>query len=218
MSASAVEARGLSKFFGAKVALEEVSFSLARGGILALLGHNGSGKSTLLQTLAGILSPSEGRVHIFGENPVESEAARARFGFMGHSSLLYGDFSGVENLEFYARLHGLRDGTARASRWLDYFQLAHAARYRARAYSQGMRQRLSLARAVLHDPDLLLLDEPFAGLDDVSSGLVAKLLADFRTAGRTVIVSTHQTAHIDPLAPQYLRLTQGRVDRERPAS
>ncbi len=205
----AVETRGLSKFFGSKVALEGVSFSLPAGGILALLGPNGSGKSTLLQTLAGILSPSEGQVLLFGENPVESEAVRARFGFMGHSSLLYSDFSAEENLHFYARLYGLKDGPARAAKWLDYFQLSHAARYRARAYSQGMRQRLSLARAMMHDPELLLLDEPFAGLDEASSRLVAKLFAELRSAGRTVIVSTHQTAHLEALAPTYLYLKQG---------
>jgi heme exporter protein A len=209
-STPAVETRGLSKFFGSKVALDGVSFSMPGGGILALLGPNGSGKSTLLQALAGILSPSEGKVLLFGENPVESEAVRARFGFMGHSSLLYSDFSGEENLRFYARLYGLSDGPARAARWLDYFQLSHAARYRARAYSQGMRQRLSLARALMHDPDLLLLDEPFAGLDETSSQLVSKLFEDLRRDGRTVIVSTHQTAHLERLDPRHLFLKQGR--------
>lgn len=207
----AVETRGLSKFFGSKVALDEVSFTLPAGGILALLGPNGSGKSTLLQALAGILSPSEGQVLLFGGNPVEDETVRRRFGFMGHSSLLYADFSGLENLTFYADLYGLSDGHARAMRWLEYFQLSHAARYRARAYSQGMRQRLALSRALLHDPDLLLLDEPFAGLDEASSQLVAKLFEDLRRDGRTVIVSTHQTAHLEPLGPSYLRLKQGKV-------
>jgi len=205
------DVQGLSKFFGARAALDEVSFTVPVGGVLALLGPNGSGKSTLLQLLAGILSPSEGRVLLFGENPVESEAARRRFGFMGHSSLLYPEFSGEENLHFFATLYGLHDGPARAARWLDYFGLAHAARYRARSYSQGMRQRLSLARAVLHDPDLLLLDEPFAGLDDASSVIVATLLRDLQADGRNVIVSTHQTAHLEPLKPSYLRLHQGRI-------
>src|SRR5258708_28730559 len=183
----AVETKSLSKFFGSRAALDEVTFSLPEGGgVLALLGPNGSGKSTLLQLLAGILSPSEGQVLLFGENPVDSEAVRRRFGFMGHSSLLYSEFSGEENLQFFASLYGLSDGPARAARWLDYFQLAHAARYRAPAYSQGMRQRLSLARAMMHDPDLLMLDEPVAGLDDTSSELVAQLLHDLRKDGRTV--------------------------------
>jgi heme exporter protein A len=208
----AVETRGLSKFFGSRVALEEVTFSLEQGEILALLGPNGSGKSTLLQSLAGILSPSEGKAFLFGENPVESEAVRARFGFMGHSSLLYADFSGQENLEFYARLYGLSDGPARASRWLEYFHLTQAAHVSSRGYSQGMRQRLALARAMLHEPDLLLLDEPFAGLDEASSVLVAKLFKDLREQGRTVIVSTHQTAHLDPISPKYLRMAEGRID------
>jgi ABC-type multidrug transport system ATPase subunit len=208
----AVETKSLSKFFGSRAALDEVTFSLPEGGgVLALQGPNGSGKSTLLQLLAGILSPSEGQVLLFGENPVESEAARRRFGFMGHSSLLYSEFTGEENLHFFAALYGLTDGPARAARWLDYFGLAHAARYRARAYSQGMRQRLSLARAVMHDPDLLLLDEPFAGLDDTSSVIVAGLLRDLQAQGRAVIVSTHQTAHLDSLQPSYLRLKAGRI-------
>ena len=208
----AVETRGLSKFFGSRVALDEVSFSLEQGEILALLGPTGSGKSTLLQALAGILSPSEGKALLFGENPVESEATRARFGFMGHSSLLYADFSGQENLEFYARLYGFSDGPQRAARWLEYFHLTNAARVAARGYSQGMRQRLALARAMLHEPELLLLDEPFAGLDEASSALVAKLFKDLREQGRTVIVSTHQTSHLDAIAPKYLRLRQGRID------
>jgi ABC-type multidrug transport system ATPase subunit len=207
----AAETRGLSKFFGSRVALDDVTFSLQQGEILALLGPNGSGKSTLLQSLAGILSPSEGSALLFGENPVESEAVRARFGFMGHSSLLYADFSGQENLEFYARLYGLADGPARAARWLEYFHLTNAARVAVRGYSQGMRQRLALVRAMLHEPELLLLDEPFAGLDEASSVLVAKLFKDLREQGRTVIVSTHQTGHLDAIAPKYLRMLQGKI-------
>ncbi len=207
----AVETRAVSKFFGSRVALDEVSFSLDAGEVLVLLGPNGSGKSTLLQMLAGILSPSEGAVSVFGENPVDSVEVRRRFGFMGHSSLLYADFSGQENLCFYATLYGLPDAAARAARWLEYFQLSFAARSAARTYSQGMKQRLALARAMLHEPDLLLLDEPFAGLDDVSSALVAKLFTDLRAAGRTVIVSTHQTGHLEAMSPKYLRLKAGRV-------
>lgn len=211
MSASAVAGEKLSKFFGAKVALDNVTLDLPCGRVLALLGPNGSGKSTLLQLLAGILSPSEGKVRLFGEELAGNDPLRGRFGFMGHSSLLYADFSAEENLHFFARLYGLSDGPKRAAHWLDYFQLSHAARYRVRAYSQGMRQRLSLARALLHDPDLLLLDEPFAGLDDASGALVAGLLADLRAQGRTVIVSTHQTAQIESLNPDYLRLVAGRL-------
>lgn len=211
MTAPAVEARQVSKFFGSRVALEGVNFSLPAGRILMLLGPNGAGKTTLLHVLAGLLAPSEGSVLLFGENVAGHDQARKRLGFMGHSSFLYGDFTAEENLRFYATLYGLADGAGLARRWLEYFRLSQAARYRVRAYSQGMRQRLSLARALLHDPDLLLLDEPFAGLDDASGILVVQLLADLRERGKTVIVSTHQTAQIQPLAPDLLRLDAGRV-------
>ena len=130
--------------------------------------------------------------------------------FRSHSSLLYAEFTAEENLRFYSSLYGLRDGEQRGARWLEYFQLSHAAKYRVRAYSQGMRQRLALARALLHDPDLLLLDEPFAGLDDASGAIVAGLLRDMRAQGRTVIVSTHQVGQIESLQPDYLRLAGGK--------
>jgi heme exporter protein A len=208
---SAVSVRQVSKFYGAKTALEGVSLEMDPGAVLALIGPNGAGKSTLLQIVAGLLAPSEGEVRLFGEPLGDNLNARRRLGFMGHSSLLYAEFTAEENLRFYAELYGLADGAARGARWLEYFRLADAARYRVRAYSQGMRQRLALARALLHDPDLLLLDEPFAGLDDTSSEIVAGLLRDLRAAGRTVIVSTHQRAHLEPLAPQYFRLCEGRV-------
>lgn len=210
MSAPAAATQGLSKFFGAKVALDNLTFELPAGRVLALLGPNGAGKSTLLQLLCGIQSPSEGKVMLFGEELTGNDELRRRFGFMGHSSLLYSEFTAEENLLFFANLYGLHDGAARAKRWLEYFQLSHAAKYRVRAYSQGMRQRLALARGLLHDPDLLLLDEPFAGLDDASGVIVARLLHDMRAEGRTVIVSTHQTAQIEPLQPDYLRLVGGK--------
>ena len=205
-----VEARNLSKFFGSRVALDGVSFALAPGRMLALEGPNGAGKTTLLHLLAGLLVPSQGGVTLFGE-AAGSEAARRRLGFLGHSSFLYADFTAEENLHFYARLYGLADGARRAGHWLDYFRLAGAARYRVRAFSQGMRQRLALARALLHDPDLLLLDEPFAGLDEDSIAAVVRLLGDLRGQGRTVVVSTHQTAPIQELAPVRLRLEAGRM-------
>ncbi len=211
--APAVEARNLSKFFGARVALDNVSFSLTPGRILALLGPNGAGKTTLLRLVAGLLTPSEGRVLLFGEAAEENEAPRRRLGFLGHSSFLYADFTAEENLLFYARLYGLPDGEQRAQRWLEYFRLADPALrgYRVRAFSQGMRQRLALARALLHDPDLLLLDEPFAGLDEASVAASVELLADLQKQGKTVIVSTHQTAPIQALEHDRLRLEKGRA-------
>ncbi len=212
MTAAAVTTSGLSKFFGARVALDRVDFTLPPGRILALLGPNGAGKSTLLQLLAGLLSASEGSFQIFGENLTSDNLeARRRIGFMGHNSFLYAGFTAEENLLFFAQLYGLSDGPQRVAHWLDYLKLGHAARYLASAYSQGMRQRLALARALLHDPDLLLLDEPFAGLDDSSSAVVAGLLADLRGQGKTVIVSTHQFSQIEPLQPDLLRLLNGRV-------
>ncbi len=209
MSVPAVEARDLSKFFGARAALDSVSFALPAGRILALVGPNGAGKTTLLHLVAGLLAPSQGRVLLFGEDG--GDAARRRLGFLGHSSLLYGDFTAEENLRFYATLYGLADGARRTQRWLDYFGLKAARRYRVRAFSQGMRQRLALSRALLHEPDLLLLDEPFAGLDEASCVQVVRLLADLRAQGKTAIVSTHQKTQLDSLAPDLLRLEAGRV-------
>ncbi len=213
MSAPAVEARDLSKFFGARAALDGVNFSLPAGRILGLLGPNGAGKSTLLNLLSGLLAPSEGRVLLFGEELGSGDALRRRLGFLGHHSFLYADFTAEENLRFYATLYGLNeaDGARRADYWLDCFGLKAARRYRVRAFSQGMRQRLALSRALLHDPDLLLLDEPFAGLDEASCAQVVQLLAGLRAQGKTVIASTHQKAQLEPLAPDLLLLEAGRI-------
>lgn len=203
--ASAVTLEDVTKLFGRFAALRGVSAEFRAGCLYAVLGENGAGKSTLLRMMAGLAQPTRGDVRIFGEPPRESPQ---RLGYMGHASFLYDELDAHENLRYFAGLYGVRDATvwdkALAQVGLDP-ELAR----RVGDYSQGMRQRLSLARAVLHGPDLLLLDEPFSNLDAGSAAAMAQLLGKMRDAGRTIFVVTHQPAHLAEVADESITLAGG---------
>jgi len=158
--------------------------------MVALFGSNGAGKTTLLRLLAGLLRPTSGEARLLG-SPLPGDAAlRRRIGVLGHDSFLYGDLTGAENLRYYARLYDVREH-GRVEHLLDELGLRDAADRPARTYSRGMVQRLSLARAILHDPELLLLDEPYTGLDPSGSALLQDSLARLRSRGVTVLMTTH---------------------------
>jgi ABC-type multidrug transport system ATPase subunit len=198
----------LTKQFGRFAALRAVSASFEAQRLYAILGDNGAGKTTLLRVLAGLVLPSAGRVSILGEsNP---KAACRQFGYMAHPSLLYDEMSGLENLQYFARLYGLRDPRlcqqAIASVGLD----PHLQRPVGQ-YSQGMRQRISLARALLHNPKLLLLDEPFSNVDIRSAREMVKLLASMRDAGKTIFVVTHQASLLDGAADEFIWMQGGQI-------
>jgi heme ABC exporter ATP-binding subunit CcmA len=184
----ALELDGLARHYGERAALSEVSLKLRRGQTLVVFGANGAGKTTLLRVLATLLRPHEGRVCVLGsELPEEAWAVRGRIGLLGHEPLLYRELTARENLRFHARLHGL--APERVEEMLDAVQMSHRADEAVRLLSRGMVQRVAIARAVLHDPELLLLDEPRANLDPAAAALVEPLIG--AASGRTRVVSSH---------------------------
>lgn len=209
----ALEAIQLSKFYGEQPALRQVEFSLRGGEVLALLGHNGAGKSTLLYLLALLTRPTHGHVRIGGVDMQGAArlAAKAAIGLLGHQTFLYDELTARENLRFFARLYGLADGAARAERQLEAVGLAEAGDELVRHFSRGMRQRLALARVFLHDPALVLLDEPFTGLDASATRALKERIAACRKAGHTVVLSSHDMEQALELATCVLVLERGRV-------
>jgi heme exporter protein A len=199
----AIELDGLERRYGERIALTGVSLTLAPGATLVVLGPNGAGKSTLLRVLATLLRPHGGSVRVLGDAlPGDAWKVRGRIGYVGHEPLLYRDLSARENLTLHARLHKL--APPRVAELLDAVGLARRADDPLHTYSRGMVQRCSLARAVLHDPELVLLDEPRANLDPAAAEIVEPLLA-----GRTRVVTSHDPSEADG-ADAVLGLKDGR--------
>ncbi len=204
----AVLLEGLVRRYGEREALSGVSARLDLGCTLAVFGGNGAGKSTLLRVLATLLRPHAGTVEVLGAAlPLDAWRVRGRVGYLGHDPLLYADLSARENLNFHARLHGV--GLERVEELLDAVGMARRARDPVRELSRGMVQRLAAARAVLHDPSLLLLDEPRAGLDPAAAELLEPLIG--RGAGRTRVLVTHDVDHGLAEGDVALGLRAGRV-------
>ena len=193
-------------------AVQGVSLSVGAGEIVALLGPNGAGKTTLLRVLALLLRPNGGRLALFGTDAGRAPAAlRRRIGYLGHESLCYPDLTAAENLAFYARLFEVPDAAARVATVVAWAGLAWAARRPVRVYSRGMSQRLALARALLHEPELLLLDEPFSGLDPEAAESLAERLAALRAAGHAIVLATHEVERAAALATRLGVLHRGRI-------
>jgi heme exporter protein A len=187
----ALELVGLERRYGERIALADVTLSLERGATLVVFGPNGAGKSTLLRVLAGLLRPHEGTVRVLGHRlPEEDWAVRGRIGLLGHEPLLYRDLTGRENLRYHASLHGVRG--ERIDEVLEAVGMRRRADEPVRSLSRGMVQRLAVCRAVLHDPDVLLLDEPRANLDPAAGELVEPLIG--RASGRTRVVTSPDPA------------------------
>jgi heme exporter protein A len=203
----AIECRGLARYFGERTALREVTLEVPAGASLAVLGRNGAGKSTLLRILASLLRPHAGEVLIFGEPlPRRAWAVRARLGLLGHEPLLYRELTGRENLDYHARLHRLP--AERVTEVLTAVDMDRRAEDPVRLLSRGMVQRLAIARAVLHRPQLLLLDEPRANLDPGASELVEPLIG--RAAGVTRVLTSHDPRAALAEADLVLALKAGR--------
>ncbi len=182
----------LARNFGHVHALRGVSFGLRAGDVLAIFGPNGAGKTTLLRLLAGVLRPDKGTIRISGAPLVRGDPAqRRRLGLIAHASLCYDGLTAAENLEFYARLYGLANPRAAAAAALETAALSDRATSPAGTMSRGMIQRLAIARALLHDPEIVLLDEPFTGLDPRAAAVLQSQLATLRGQGRTVVMVTH---------------------------
>lgn len=212
MSQAAIEARGLEKRFGPVAALRGIDLDVPAGTLLAVLGPNGAGKSTLLRLLAGLSRPSGGSLRV-GDGPADRREARRRIGYIGHATLLYPALTARENLLFAARLYGVAGAPARVARLLDEQDLGPLADRPVATFSQGLCRRLAIARGLVHDPAVVLLDEPFSGLDRASAGRLADRLAALRGGARTAVLVTHDLARAAELADGVLVLVGGRVVR-----
>jgi heme ABC exporter ATP-binding subunit CcmA len=202
----------LSRHFGRRRALSHVSFECHAGEILGLLGPNGAGKSTLLSIVATLISPSTGRVQYGDRTAAEAgPALRERLGLLGHDLYLYPELTARENLMFFARLYGLPDAPRRVDAALDSAMLSDRGDDLVSGYSRGMRQRLALERALLHAPRLLLLDEPFTGLDDASGATLVGRLRAARDAGMIIVVATHDLDIAEGLVDRAIVLREGKV-------
>jgi heme ABC exporter ATP-binding subunit CcmA len=198
------------KFYGDYPALREVTFNVERGSCLALLGRNGAGKTTLLRILAGLSKTARGSVTILGAD-ARAEETRRQIGVLGHGIGIYDELSALENLSLFARLYGLENPKNTAMEWLDRTGLARVSDGLVREFSRGMRQRLAVARAFIHHPSLLLLDEPFTALDDRAIAVLQELLNDARGEGCTIIMSTHQLREALELASDVALINRGRL-------
>lgn len=212
MNSTIAEFEQVSKLYGTFAALRKVNVLFERGRVYLVLGPNGAGKSTLLRTLAGLLKPSYGKVKIFdatgqAQEPME---ARERIGYMSHATMLYDEFSGVENLRYFASLYRGRDCVT-PEEALRSVGLDPALARPVGQYSQGMKQRASLARVLISRPELLLLDEPFSNMDIQSAHQMLRLLETFRSEQRTILLTTHQRELAEPLADFVLTLEGGAV-------
>jgi heme exporter protein A len=207
---SALEIDGVWKYFGDFPALRDVGFRVSAGSVVALLGRNGAGKTTLLRILAGLSKPSRGAVRVLGEE-TRKESTRRRIGVLGHGISLYDELTAAENLELFGRLYSLADPRRRADEMLERTGLDRVRDGLVREFSRGMRQRLAVARAFLHDPQLLLLDEPFTALDDRAIAVLQSMLAEMRAKGATIVMSTHQLREALELATHVALLKKGAI-------
>jgi heme ABC exporter ATP-binding subunit CcmA len=207
---NAVGVEGVWKFYGDYPALRNVNLQAEPGSCLALIGRNGAGKTTLLRTIAGFSRPGKGKIEIFGNSPRETEARR-KMGYIGHGISVYDELSAMENLTLYGRLYGLADPRKSALEWLERTGLERVKNGLVREFSRGMRQRLAVARAFLHEPKVLLLDEPFTALDDRAIAVLQQVLREALSSGKTIVMSTHQLREALELATHVALLSRGQV-------
>lgn len=207
---SAVTVEHIWKFYGDFPALRDIAFQVAPGQVLALLGRNGAGKTTLLRIMAGLSRATRGKVLLFGKDCRDPEN-RARIGVLGHGIAVYDELSASENLRLFGRLYGLPDPAGAAREWLERTGLDRTGDARVREFSRGMRQRLAVARAFLHNPTLLLLDEPFTALDDRAIAVLQEVIRRAKQEQRTLIMSTHQLREALELATHVALINRGRL-------
>ena len=212
-AAPIVEVAGLTREFGSTQAVAGVSFSLAPGECLALFGPNGAGKTTLLRVLAGLLRPTSGSARISGIALPGGPLARSRIGLISHHTMLYEALSARENVSFSARLYGIRDTSARVDDALRRMSMLERADASVRSLSRGMQQRVSIARAMVHSPQLVLADEPYSGLDESGARALTALLQELRSAGTAIIVVTHNLIEGLSLATHAAVMQRGKFVR-----
>ncbi|MGE5225005.1 MAG: heme ABC exporter ATP-binding protein CcmA [Omnitrophica WOR_2 bacterium] len=207
-----IEVHKLVKRFGMKTVLRSLDFQVAPGEFVALLGPNGAGKTTFLRILSSLSSPTLGDVRINGYRlPGQAAAVRRNLGVVSHLPLLYGDLTAEENLRFYARMYGLKNVDRRISMVLDLVGLAPRRRDLVRTFSRGMQQRLAIGRAVLHDPEVMLFDEPHTGLDQDACAMLDQVLSEVAARNRTVVMTSHDLLRVADLATRFDVLSKGKI-------
>ena len=215
MSTSDIVIRNLTHCFGHFAALQDIDLVVPTGQTFALFGPNGAGKTTLLRLIAALTKPSAGEIWVCGDNGRrDPERIRKNIGFISHHTMLYDDLTARENLAFYGRVYGLQNLDARIGEALLAVGLTDRQRDRVRDFSRGMKQRLAIARSILHRPSVLLLDEPFTGLDTAAQTMLSDLLNALKAEGRTVFLVTHDFARGLALADRFGILCRGRLIRE----
>jgi heme exporter protein A len=200
----------LVKRFGMKTVLRGLDFDVQPGEFVALLGPNGAGKTTFLRILASLSRPSLGEVRVAGYRlPHHAAAVRARLGVVSHLPLLYGDLTAEENLRFYARMYNITNYALRITEVLEMVGLEKRRRDLVRTFSRGMQQRLAIGRAILHDPEVMLFDEPYTGLDQEACSMLDEVLRSVAAQGRTVVMTSHDLARAEDLATRFDILSRG---------
>jgi heme exporter protein A len=213
-----LQARGLTRRFGARVAVDRLDLDVAPGEALAIFGPNGAGKSTLCRLLTSTLRPTGGTLRVAGQDPRRNERSVKRmFGVVSHQTFLYDALSARENLLFFARLSGVADPGARVDALLDEVGLADRGDDPVRGFSRGMQQRVALSRAMLHEPEILLLDEPFTGLDPQASRWLEATILALRRSGTTILLVTHDPARGLELSDRWILLARGRIAASGPS-
>ena len=211
MASAGIEVSRISKRFGALTALADVTFDVEAGTTTALLGPNGAGKTTLLKIVAGLSKPSSGEVSVGDTDDSSLESIRSQFGVVSHQTMLYDDLTAQENLVFYGKLYGLDDAEHVARASLEVVGLSDRGDDRVRTFSRGMKQRLAIARATIHDPGFLLFDEPFTGLDVAGCDILTDRIRYFQGQNRTAIIVTHDLHQAVGLADRFVMIAKGRV-------
>ena len=214
--APALEAAALCRAFGPRRAVVDVSFALAPGECLALFGPNGAGKTTLLRMLGGLLRPTGGRARISGHTVTDEPGVRARVGLISHHAMLYASLTALENVAFAARLYGVRDPERAARTALERLRVADRADTPVRRLSRGLQQRVSIARAMVHAPEVVLLDEPFTGLDEAGARALTEALTTLKAHGAALVLVTHNLSEGLLLGTRVAVMRAGRLVRDEP--
>jgi len=205
-----IEVKKLVKRFGLKTILRGLDFSVESGEFVALLGPNGAGKTTFLRVLATLSRPSMGQVKVAGHQlPDEAAHVRAKLGVVSHMPLLYPDLTAEENLRFYAKMYGVTNYASRITEVLGLVGLENRRKDLVRTFSRGMQQRLAIGRAVIHDPEVMLFDEPYTGLDQDASEMLDDVLRSVAAEGRTVVMTSHDLVRAEDLATRFDILSRG---------